>query len=334
VISLWLQFVACGVVVGAAGYFLSQYGEVIAAKSGVSRTWIGLVLLATVTSLPELVTGVTAVSAADAPNIAVGDVFGSCVFNLAILIVVDLLHRGESLYRRASQSHVLSAALGIVLTGVAGLGVLLGASMERFAIGRIGAFSAILFLGYAAAVRALFRYEQGQRPSPEKTADLHPELTMRQALIRYGVAACGVVVAGVWLPFLGTSLARAMGWHTSFVGTQFVAAATSLPELAVTVTAVRMGSFDMAIANLLGSNLFNMLVLVVDDFFYAPGPLLAHVSQMHAASALSAMAMSGLAIAGLVARARGRMLNRASWVSAMLATVYLFNAYVLYAFGR
>ena len=88
---IWLQLLLCLTVIGYAGYFLSRYGDIIAEKSGISASWVGLILLSTATSLPELVTGISAVTFADAPDIAVGDVLGSTVFNLAILVVLDAL---------------------------------------------------------------------------------------------------------------------------------------------------------------------------------------------------------------------------------------------------
>jgi cation:H+ antiporter len=108
-LMVWTQFVVCIAVIWAAGVHLSRSGDVIADKMGWSRNWVGLVLLATVTSLPELITGVSAVTLAHTPDVSLGDVLGSCVFNLSILIIVDGLHRHESLYTRASQGRVLSA---------------------------------------------------------------------------------------------------------------------------------------------------------------------------------------------------------------------------------
>src|SRR4030066_2157285 len=105
----WLEFPLCAVLIAAAGTRLSRYGDVIADKPGLSGTWVGLVLLATVTSLPELVTGVSAVTIADTPDIALGDVLGSCVFNLLILTILDFLQREESVYTRASHGPILSA---------------------------------------------------------------------------------------------------------------------------------------------------------------------------------------------------------------------------------
>ena len=104
---VWLQFALCAALIGLAGYRLSRYGDVIAEKTGLSGTWIGMILLATVTSLPELATGVSAVTFADTPDIALGDALGSCVFNLLILMILDFLYPKESLYMRASQGHLL-----------------------------------------------------------------------------------------------------------------------------------------------------------------------------------------------------------------------------------
>jgi cation:H+ antiporter len=83
---VWTKLLVYLVAIGLAGYHLSRFGDIIAEKTGLGRNWIGLVLLATVTSLPDLVTGVSSVTAAGVPNVAVGDVLGSCVLNLVIII--------------------------------------------------------------------------------------------------------------------------------------------------------------------------------------------------------------------------------------------------------
>lgn len=121
---VWLQMGACAILIAIAGTKLSRYADVIADKTGLSGNWIGLILLATVTSLPGLATGISAVTIAGAPNIAVGDVLGSCVFNLAILVLLDFLHRGDSVYSRANQGHILSAGFGIVLLGFVAMNLL------------------------------------------------------------------------------------------------------------------------------------------------------------------------------------------------------------------
>lgn len=331
---IWLQFGACALLIAFGGTQLSRYGDIIGDKTGLSASWIGIVLLATVTSLPELVSGISSVTLADVPDIAVGNVLGSCMVNLAMLVVVDFLYRHESFYRRASRGHILSAGFGIVLIGFTALNLQLRHKTDSLAIGHVGIATPILFLLYALAVRSLMTYEREQiREFAEDVADRYPGMTLRDAVTGYALSAIVVVLAGTWLPFVGARLAQAMGWHDSFVGTLFIAGATTLPELAVTVSALRIGALDMAVANLLGSNLFNIVILAIDDLLFLDGPILANVSPIHAISAISAMIMTGTAILGLTYRPKERLLRTVGWVSVGLFTIFLLNSYVLYRYG-
>lgn len=331
---VWLQFGICAGIIGYAGTKLAHYGDVIASKTGWSGSWVGLVLLATVTSLPELSTGISSVTLANAPDIAVGDVLGSCLFNLTILALADLLFRPDSMYRRASQGHILSAGFGVVLIGFVGFGLLLGDKARPLALGHVGIFAALSSLLYLLAVRTVFSHEtEVMQQSAETPLDRYAQLSLRQACIGYGLAAAAVVSAGIWLPFIATRLADIMGWHTTFVGTLFVAVATSVPELAVTISALRLGALDMAIANVLGSNLFNILILAIDDLFFLTGPILSYVSPLHVVTAFSAVIMSGIVIIGLLARPVARPLRLASWVSMALLAVFSINFYVLYRYA-
>jgi cation:H+ antiporter len=327
----WFQFLLLGAVVATAGFHLCREGDRIAQATGATGGWIGLALLASVTSLPELMIGITSVTVADVPNIAVGDALGSCVINLAFLVVLDFLHREVPVYQRASQAHVLSAGFGIVLIGIVGLN-LVTAGPVAVNGASFGLYTPVILLVYPVALRTLFIHERRNGPA----ADPQPRATragLRRALARFALAATAVVGAGVWLPFVGADLARAMGWNNSFVGTLFIAAVTSAPELAVTVSALRIGALDMAIGNLLGSNLFNVAIIAIDDLVYIKGPLLSHVSPVHAATAFSAVIMSALAIIGLLYRPRSRVLRGVGWISLAMVTVYLFNGYVTYLHG-
>jgi cation:H+ antiporter len=331
---VWLQLAASLAVIGFAGVRLSRYGDIIAEKSGLSRGWVGLILLATVTSLPELVTGVSAVTVAHVPDIAVGDIMGSCVFNLLIIVLLDFLYRKESVYTRARQGNVLSAGYGIALIGFAGFNLLLYRDGTFPAIWHVGLYTPVIMLMYLLAMRSLYRYEKEKVSEyVEDRVELHPEMSLKQAVQGYVMAAVAVVAAGIWLPFIAKDLAELMAWEQSFVGTLFVAAVTSAPEVVVTVAALRMGAVDLAIGNLFGSNLFNIAILAVDDLFYLPGPLLADVSLVHATSAFSAMMMSGLAVVGLVLRPVSRVFRTVSWISLLLLVIYLLNIWFLYLHG-
>lgn len=336
-----LQFIVCAALIAGAGYQLSQYGDVIAQRTGLTGSWIGLALLATVTSLPELATGITSVTVAQAPNLAVGDALGSCVVNLVFLVVIDFFFRKEPVWHRTGQGHVLAAAFGVVMLGFTLVSLLIsqvkpsGAMAAAASAAQLGfGLSTPLLLAlYLVAMRTVFAYERDH--AALETAEVDAALpALRTAVIRFAVAACVVAGAGIWLPFVATDLANAMGWNKSFVGSLFVALATSLPELAVTLSALRMGALDMAIGNLLGSNLFNVAILAVDDLFFRPGVLLATVSPVHAVTAGSAITMNGLAMVGLFFKPRGRVLRAISWVSLGLVAMYLLNTYVLYLHGE
>jgi cation:H+ antiporter len=187
---------------------------------------------------------------------------------------------------------------------------------------------------YLLAMRSLYRYEQEKLSEyVEDRVELHPEMSLKQAVRGYVLASVAVVAAGIWLPFIAKDLAAVMAWEQSFVGTLFVAAVTSAPEVVVTVAALRMGAVDLAIGNLFGSNLFNIAILAIDDLFYRQGPLLADVSLTHATSAFSAMMMSGLAVVGLVLRPVSRVFRTVSWISLLLLVIYLLNLWFLYLHG-
>ena len=328
---IWLEFLFCLAVIGYAGYFLSRYGDIIAEKTGMSASWIGLILLSTATSLPELATGISSVSFANAPNIAVGDVLGSTVFNLAILVMLDALYKRETLYSRAAQGHILSASLGSILIAFAGFSLLLdkaGMSLEFY---HVGYYSPFIVLVYLVAMRAVHSYERRTLAEyTEESAERYPEVTLRSAVKGYALAAGAVVVAGTWLPFIANDLAEMLGWGQSFVGTLLVAGVTSAPEAAVTISALRIGALDMAIANLLGSNLFDIIILAIDDLFYTKGPLLANVDVSHALTAFTAVMMSSLVAVGLTFRPQHRAVLGLTWVSLGLFMLYVLNSWLLF----
>jgi cation:H+ antiporter len=337
---VWLKFVICASMIGLAGYQLSRYGDAIAQHTGLSGSWIGIALLATVTSLPELATGVTSVTIAHAPNLAVGDALGSCVVNLVFLVIIDSIYRQEPVWRRASQGHVLAAAFGVVMLGFTLVNLLMSQSMPlggglRASVPQMGfgLGTPVLLLLYMVAMRTVFTYERAHAvPVVDALGESIPPL--RLAVTRFAMAAAVVAGAGMWLPFVASDLATAMGWNRTFVGSLFVALATSMPELAVTLSALRIGALDMAIGNLLGSNLFNVAIIAVDDLFYRSGALLADVSPVHAVTAGSAITMTGLAMVGLFFKPGSRVLRAVGWVSLGLVAVYLLNTYILFLHGE
>lgn len=151
---LALQFLACAALIAAAGFVLSRSADRLADAHGWGRGWVGLALLATVTSLPELASGISAVALVDAPNLAVGNALGACVVNLAFLVVVDLLQHRQPMYRQASATHLLSAGFGVVMLGFVAMS--LAARSGPPALLHVGLYSPALLALYLLALRSVF----------------------------------------------------------------------------------------------------------------------------------------------------------------------------------
>lgn len=330
-ILVWAEFVALAMIIGFAGYRLCYYADEIADSTGLAKNWIGLILLATITSLPELMTGVSAVRFAGDPNLAVGDVVGSCVFNLTLVFILDLIYKEGSVYGKATRGHILSGALGMILISYFGFSLIVSKEAMGFRIGHVGGYVAIIPIFYMLAMRTLYSFEQTEKPANRNPQSESTRAKLRDALTFFALAALVVIAAGIALPFVGESLIQLMGWNSAFVGTLFMAFATSLPEIAVTISAIRMRSVELAFSNVLGSNLFNVVILAIDDFFYWEGPILEAVSPVHTVTAFSAVMMTGLVLTALIQPPQKKVLNSVSVLSILLVLIYSLNAYVVFS---
>jgi cation:H+ antiporter len=318
---IWIQFLAVALVIVFAGAALARFGDIIGEKSGLGRSWIGVVLLAATTSIPELFTGVGATAVSPLPDIAVGDVLGSCMFNLLILSFMDAI-QPQPLSTRAHQGHALSIGFGLLLIATAGLGLLTGNSVPSIA--GIGATSLFLIAAYFVAMRTIFMHERHRRAreTQEVAEELrYADVTLRSAILRYSAAGAVVIAAALLLPHLGAGLARQTGLGEAFVGRFFIAITTSLPEIVVSLAAVRIGAIDLGVANILGSNLFNLLILGIDDIFYRRAVLLAAVDDSHAVAIVAIVAMKALFLIGLTYRVLTKRFMVA-WDTGAIAAVY------------
>jgi cation:H+ antiporter len=322
-------------IVGFAGVKLTVYGDAISDKTGLGGNWIGFLLIGTITSVPELASGISAVTLADAPDVAVGAIFGACIFNLAIIVILDLLYRKGSLFTSSSQGHILSAAFGIVMIGFNGLGMTLALNQEAITFGRIGVFSPIILAVYVVAIYTVFNYESRQiKIYTEQEPDAFPQLSLHAVILRYIAAALVVVVTGIWLPIVAKHLALIMHWHESFVGTLLVAFITTVPEMTVAVTAIRINALNMAIGGIFGSNLMNNAILAIEDIVYPYGPIFSKVSPVHGISIVTSLIMTGIAIIGLFFRPEQRILKMIGWISWVLLSLILINSYFMYINGQ
>lgn len=322
-------FIVCAVIIFFAGKKLSWYGDKIAEKTGWGKAWVGLILLATVTSLPELMVGISSSAIVQSADLAVGDILGSCTFNLAILAILDIfVPRKQHLFYIASTRHVLTASLGLIL--IALIGVSLYLPQEFVLIPGIGVMSIVFFILYLFSIRLIYHFQQLAKVTvPTEQAEDEETIPLRKLVLNYFLFALVIVGAAIFIPQFASNIAAQTGLSNSFMGTLFVAASTSLPEIAVSIAAVRFGSIDLAVGNLLGSNIFNVFILSIDDAFYTKGILLKDASDVNIISVFSGIVMTAIAIAGFTYRAPEKKFLMAI-DSIIILVVYLSNLVLLY----
>jgi len=327
---VWLKFAASLIIILFAGTRLARYGDAISEKTGIGRIWIGLLLLAAITSMPELVTGISSVALVGLPDLALGNILGSCLFNLLILAVLDIFYRRAPILDDASWSHMISAGMGIALVAVVAGVMFGGARFSGLGVGWVGASSIIIVALYILGVWWVFRRERGSHPQDEESVpSRYDGLSKKTVYIRFGLAAAAVIGAGIWLSLIGEELAVTYNWHASFVGSLFLAISTSVPELVVSIAALRMGAIDMAVADILGSNMLNIAIIGPIDLAYRRGPILTDVSGVNLATAWVAIAMSVLVILGLRFQQKGRAAF-IGWYTPLLFGLYIFGIAALF----
>lgn len=293
-------FLFCAGLITFSGTQLSKYGNLLAALTGLSTAWIGLILMAIVTSLPELVTGLSAVIVVKAPNLAAGNILGSCAFNLLILSFLDVMVK-RPITSLVKTSHLVAGSYSIILLAVAGVAIIIAPKLPKLLW--VSPFTPLLVLLYVAAVRGIFIHEQTNSKGEDIMGTTERNGgELKKALSIYSIHALIVIAAALFLPYFGENIALQTGLSDSFFGTLFLAITTSLPEFVVSISALRLGALDMAMGNLLGSNVFNVLILAINDLFYRSGSLYSAISTTHLLSILASILMTAIVALGLSMR--------------------------------
>lgn len=307
-ILCWIltQFIVSAIFIVFAGISLTKFADTIAQQTGLGRLVVGSFLLASATSLPELLVDLNAIKAG-MPNLAIGDLVGSCLYNLLILAIADLIHQGPArMFSRASAIHALSGCMSISVIAIAGASIIFEKGFD-FQIGPLSLGTISILVAYALGFRMILIDQNnkhildGGNPSP-KDKD-------RNALFRavggFIVSAGILVLASPFLSQAAGRLADEAGLGRTFVGTTLVALCTSLPELVATLSSLKLGAYDMAIGNIFGSNAFNMLLLVPLDIAHQ-GSLLSAVSNVHSLTCFAAILATSIAVMGQLYQVENR----------------------------
>ncbi|MFC2021205.1 sodium:calcium antiporter [Chloroflexota bacterium] len=335
---VWIKFLLSVAIILFAGMKATRYADVIAERTGLGRIWIGLLLLGLVTSMPELITGVSSVALvgeAGVPDLGLGTLLGSCVFNLSILGILDVLHRDGPILNQVSMRHMASAGVGILLFTTAVLGIGFGEKFSGLALGWVDASSVIILVLYLLGTWWIFHSERSRHLSliPDSHSPAKESPVVNWLWLKFVMAALAIIVAGVWLSFVGDEIAETTQWNTSFVGSLLLAVATSMPELVVAISALRLGAVDLAVADVLGANMLDVAYVFVLDLFYTENFILSSVSDVHMISAIIAGVMSLLVIMGLRFRRKRKTFIVISWYGLLLIGLYIFGAYALFTSG-
>jgi cation:H+ antiporter len=339
--GLWqavLVFLVSAAVLVRAGSSLAGYADQIADRTKMSRLFVGTLLLAFATSLPELVTEVTA-ARAGAPDLALGDLFGSSMANMAILAVIDLLYRGR-VWPSVELGHARVAAVAIALTAMVALSIFTQTTLK---IGWVGVTPILIVALYVASIAWFRRMPLLARPGLEV-----PEVLVQKPT-GWSKKAAQRSTRSLWARFAGSALvilltapvvtlsvkviADSTGIAQTFLGAVLLAVTTSLPELIASIASVRIGAYDMAVGNLFGSNVANMSVLLFADLAYTEGPILAAVSQTQIVSGLGAILLMAIAVAAIVGESEKTRFRRLEPDAIVLLIAYAITLVAVAFYG-
>lgn len=330
---LWLIFAALAVVIYFAGSRLTYFGDVLGEKWEVHRSFIGLILLSTVTSLPELGTSLSAVLIPEAPNLAMGNVLGSNLFNVAILPVLAVLYR-ENFLHRASQKHSSTGHLIVLLYCFAGAGLLqnyLKIFSWPIQFKYISPWSIVIFGFYLIGLYYIFLSrdsEEGEKSLSE--TEMYGQQSHTKTLVKFAFYGILVILAGGGLSTVGDKLALMTGLGDTFFGSLFLAFITSLPEIVVCWAALhQLEAVNLALGNIFGSCLFNLAIIPAFDLFYPAAPIFSVLGPQHLLTIFSGILMVSLAGYALLIRRESPARVFPAPELVVLAVIYLASLYLL-----
>jgi len=270
---MWLQFFICAGVIVWAGVRLTTYTDRLSDRLQLGKVWIGVVLLGFVTSLPEVITSLSAMISLKADDLAIGNLLGSNSFNPMLLVVMDIAYRKGSVTSaiRPHFSHTVSALCAVMLSLTVGVGI-------YWNLGWIA--SGMIAVMYFGGMYYLARLEKKEEFAE---APLTPEgqMSLIQIYCNLALSAGLVIGAAIFLANIADVLAETTGLGRTFFGSIFLAFVTSLPEMVVSLSALRLGAFDLAVGNIFGSNMTNMFIVPVCDIFHQGDSILNGVSTTH-----------------------------------------------------
>jgi len=330
---VYIIFGLAAIITVLAAIELSNNADFLSGKTPLGGLLVGTLLLGGATSLPEVTTSLTSVLISN-PDIAVGNLLGSNMFNIFIIACFDINYRKMRMYQRVSTTHLYTAGLGLLLSIIT-LAALVH-KLEFMVLG-VGFESLFITSVYCIGMFMINRVTKDSTDIHLSVQDFEKEvinknppfLSKRRALLNFMLAALAIMGAGTILSISGDTLADITGLGSTFIGSFLLAATTSLPEAVAVLIALKLRNINMAIGSILGSNIFNMLILVGSDIAYPNGPILANVSPLHEITAYTIIILYVFVIISLM---RKKKVSIFSYMlpSLLIIAGYFVATYLLY----
>jgi len=327
--------VAC--VIGAFGIRMTAIARDLAHASGLGEALVGALFIGASTSLSGITTSVSAAIAGHA-ELAVSNGLGGIAAQTTFLAFADIAYRRANLeHAAASAENLLMAAFVLTLLGVHAVAL----SVPELQFFGVHPATVILVVAYLFGVRLLSRTHEMPMWLPRRTADTpsesRPDLQAhgRQLLglwLRFAGCAAVVATAGWSLAEIAVPLGERTGLSHGIIGGVFTAVSTSIPELVVAITAVRMGALNLAVGDIIGGNAFDTLFIAASDMAYREGSIYAAVSENEQFWLANAMVMTGVLLMGLIYRERHGPANIG--LESVLLLVLYFGGVLTLLLGR
>lgn len=317
---IYLAYAVLAAIVIFVSIKCANYVDLIDKKTNMSGAFIGGVILAAVTSMPELITSITAITIVDNPSLVMGNVLGSNIFNLTILATLAILFTKNFLQAKISNSHKITLGCTLAVYLILSIVVIFKVDYEIFGI----SFASILLLIiYVVSLKFLASDESSN--DEEDTS----KLTIKQIIVRFILMAIVLVVASVLITYVTDEISARLNLNGSVAGALFLGIATSLPELSSSVQLARKKNFNAMVGNIVGSNMFNYLILLIGDIIYRSASIYSSTAGKETNALIMFGFIGSIFTAGLLF---GQKLKKAPKVICIICSVGVLAAYLGFLF--
>lgn len=243
----------------------AKYVDLIDKTTNLSGAFIGGVLLSAVTSLPELLTSISATVWLDNPSLSLGNILGSNIFNLSILSILILWGLKAFKKSNISQSHTNTTLFTLIIYIVVILNMF---NIFKFTILTISFTSILIFILYILGVKAMASSGNDELLENLEESAVTMDLTLKQIIFRFIITSIGLVISSIFITYATDIISVKLNLGTGLAGALFLGIATSLPEVTSCISLVKIKNYNVAVGNVVGSNLFNFVILFIADVLY------------------------------------------------------------------